>query len=79
MHWIYAHLIGDYLLQNDYIARGKKKPGAFDLFTACVSLHASVPVLRAAVVAVCGDCCSALATGQDWLYCLVHADYRATP
>lgn len=24
MHWIYAHLIGDYLLQNDWIANGKK-------------------------------------------------------
>lgn len=24
MHWIYAHLIGDYLLQNDWIAKGKK-------------------------------------------------------
>ena len=25
MHWIYAHLIGDYLLQNDWMAEGKKK------------------------------------------------------
>jgi hypothetical protein len=25
MHWIYAHLIGDYILQNDYMAMGKKK------------------------------------------------------
>ena len=25
MHWIYAHLIGDYLLQNDWMANGKKK------------------------------------------------------
>jgi hypothetical protein len=24
MHWIYAHLIGDYLLQNDWMARNKK-------------------------------------------------------
>jgi hypothetical protein len=24
MHWIYAHLIGDYLLQNDWMAKGKK-------------------------------------------------------
>ena len=24
MHWIYAHLIGDYLLQNDWMAGGKK-------------------------------------------------------
>jgi hypothetical protein len=23
MHWIYAHLIGDYLLQNDWMAKGK--------------------------------------------------------
>jgi hypothetical protein len=25
MHWIYAHLIGDYLLQNDWMALGKKE------------------------------------------------------
>ncbi len=25
MHWIYAHLIGDYLLQNDWMAKGKKQ------------------------------------------------------
>ena len=25
MHWIYAHLIGDYLLQNDWMAFGKKQ------------------------------------------------------
>lgn len=25
MHFIYAHLIGDYLLQNDWMAQGKKK------------------------------------------------------
>lgn len=25
MHWIYAHLIGDYLLQSDWMAQGKKK------------------------------------------------------
>lgn len=24
MHFIYAHLVGDYLLQNDYMAKGKK-------------------------------------------------------
>jgi len=24
MHWIYAHLIGDYLLQTDWMARNKK-------------------------------------------------------
>lgn len=24
MHWIYAHLIGDYLLQNDWMAKGKR-------------------------------------------------------
>lgn len=23
MHWIFAHLIGDYLLQNDWMAKGK--------------------------------------------------------
>lgn len=25
MHWIYAHLIGDYLIQNDWMAQNKKK------------------------------------------------------
>lgn len=25
MHWIYAHLIGDFLLQTDWMARGKKQ------------------------------------------------------
>ena len=25
MHWIYAHLIGDYLLQNDWMALNKKE------------------------------------------------------
>lgn len=25
MHWIYAHLIGDYLFQNDWMAGSKKK------------------------------------------------------
>ena len=25
MHWIYAHLIGDYLIQNDWMALNKKK------------------------------------------------------
>ena len=25
MHWIYAHLIGDYLIQTDWMAQGKKK------------------------------------------------------
>lgn len=25
MHWIFAHLIGDYLLQNDWMAFGKKQ------------------------------------------------------
>jgi len=24
MHWIFAHLIGDYLIQNDWMAKGKK-------------------------------------------------------
>jgi len=24
MHWIYAHLIGDYILQNDWMAQNKK-------------------------------------------------------
>ena len=25
LHWIYAHLIGDFILQNDHIGIGKKK------------------------------------------------------
>lgn len=25
MHWLYAHLIGDYLIQNDWMAMNKKK------------------------------------------------------
>jgi len=25
MHWIFAHLIGDYLIQNDFMAANKKK------------------------------------------------------
>lgn len=25
MHWIYAHLIGDFLLQTDWMAQGKKQ------------------------------------------------------
>ena len=25
MHWIYAHLIGDYILQNDWMALNKKR------------------------------------------------------
>ena len=25
MHFIYAHLIGDYLIQNDWMAKGKKQ------------------------------------------------------
>ena len=24
MHWIYAHLIGDYIIQSDWMAKGKK-------------------------------------------------------
>jgi hypothetical protein len=24
MHWIYAHLIGDYIIQNDWMAQNKK-------------------------------------------------------
>ena len=30
MHWIYAHLIGDYILQNDWLAEGKKRVCCFD-------------------------------------------------
>lgn len=25
MHWIYAHLIGDYVIQNDWMAQNKKE------------------------------------------------------
>lgn len=25
MHWIYAHLVGDFLIQNDWMAQNKKK------------------------------------------------------
>jgi hypothetical protein len=25
LHWIYAHLIGDFLIQNDWMAEGKKR------------------------------------------------------
>lgn len=25
MHWIYAHLIGDYIIQNDWMAQHKKE------------------------------------------------------
>jgi len=25
MHWIYAHIIGDFLLQTDWMAKGKKE------------------------------------------------------
>jgi hypothetical protein len=32
MHWIYAHLIGDYLIQNDWMAKGKKENSWICLF-----------------------------------------------
>lgn len=35
MHWIYAHLIGDYLIQNDWMALNKKKS----------NLHCTIHVL----------------------------------
>lgn len=25
MHWVYAHLIGDYIIQNDWMAQNKKR------------------------------------------------------
>jgi hypothetical protein len=28
-HWIYAHLIGDYIVQNDWMAGNKKNKGAY--------------------------------------------------
>lgn len=34
MHWIYAHLIGDFILQNDWMALNKKKS----------SLHCSIHI-----------------------------------
>lgn len=36
MHFIYAHLIGDYLIQNDWMAQNKKKPGWFGAWTCFV-------------------------------------------
>ena len=39
MHWIFAHLIGDYLLQNDWIALEKKKSSV-----ACAA-HVGVYIL----------------------------------
>ena len=35
MHWIYAHLIGDYLLQNDWMALNKKKSTLHCLVHIC--------------------------------------------
>ena len=36
MHWIYAHLIGDYLIQTDVMAQNKKRCGAVGLWS-CLS------------------------------------------
>jgi hypothetical protein len=39
MHWIYAHLIGDYILQNDWMALNKKKktlPALVHVVVYCV-------------------------------------------
>lgn len=35
MHWIFAHLIGDFLLQNDYLAENKKKNSLVCLLHVC--------------------------------------------
>lgn len=39
MHWIYAHFIGDYLLQNDWMALGKKSS------TGTCLIHVSAYIL----------------------------------
>jgi hypothetical protein len=39
MHWIYAHLIGDYLIQNDWMATNKTKHSG-----ACL-IHAALYTL----------------------------------
>ncbi|RKY78711.1 hypothetical protein DRQ07_07300 [candidate division KSB1 bacterium] len=39
MHWIYAHFIGDYILQNDWMAKNKKTkifPALVHAITYCV-------------------------------------------
>ena len=39
MHWVYAHLIGDYLLQNDWMALNKKRrtiPALLHVAVYCV-------------------------------------------
>lgn len=35
MHWIYAHLIGDFIIQNDFMASGKKKSSLICLLHIC--------------------------------------------
>lgn len=36
MHWIYAHLLGDYIFQNDFMAQNKKKSSLHCLLHVCV-------------------------------------------
>jgi hypothetical protein len=39
MHWIFAHLIGDYVLQNDWMALNKKQkvvPALVHVLTYCI-------------------------------------------
>lgn len=36
MHWIYAHLIGDFIFQNDWMALHKKERGSTGFFRCTV-------------------------------------------
>lgn len=36
LHWIYAHLIGDYLLQNDWMAGNKKNKDLYGTKTCLI-------------------------------------------
>lgn len=55
MDWLIGHLIGDYLLQNDWMAQGKKKAHwpcfvHVALYTASVMLLSQWPLWAAAIV-----------------------------
>ena len=67
MHWIYAHLIGDYIIQNDWMAQHKK-----DSSFRC-DVHDTVPVVRHGVVATGVDRRAALCAGQNTFRGVVHA------
>ena len=56
MNWLIAHLVGDYLLQNDWMAIGKKKSSLpcfvhVALYTATVALFTRWPWWALAIVA----------------------------